>query len=365
MSNVTINSDNHVVDHENDLFREYVGGNGFEKFSGKSGNTPIVVKEVRAGKTLSFPFATKIVGKGKKGSEALRGNGVNIGNYADTLTPTYERQAAEFDKEEMEKPEFDIHAESKPMLMEWGRELVKEQMIDAFCAVANKGGVSGVYNNFGDASEAEKDAWSVNNVDRILYGANTSNHSGDVSVDLAKIDSTNDKLSKGMIGTAKRMAQTTSPRIKPWKTKDVVYNQFIMFVGSRAYRDLYNSSEVQGDYQNARERAKSNPLYMPGDLMFDNVLVREIPEITSQLTESEAFKTVGNGGISVEPCFLCGASAVGYGISRRPKLIEDNTYDYGFQPGVAVEMKHHIKKLFLNEKQHGMVTVFVSGVADS
>jgi hypothetical protein len=362
MANTQINSGNVVTKFDKSLFREYVRGNGFSGFIGTAATSPIVIKEEKGGKQISIPFVTKLTGSGVSGSQTLRGNGENVGNYADVLTPTYYRHSVEFDKEEAEKPNFDIRAEARPLLMDWGMELVRDQIIDSMSAVDD----GSTYANYVDASEAVKDAWLANNSDRVLFGAAKSNNSSnDHSASLANIDSTNDKLSKDILGIAKRMAQTTSQKIRPYKVKDTVYENYVMFVGSRAYRDFYNSTEVQGDLQNARERAKSNPLFMPGDLMFDNVLVREIPEITEKLTDNAALSSAGNGSIAVEPCFLVGAQAIGYALSRRPSTIADNTYDYNFQPGVAVEMKHEIRKLMFNNKQHGMVTVYVSGVADA
>lgn len=361
MSNTTTNAANVVTIYDKKLFREYVRGNGFTSYIGSGADMPIVMKIEGGQKVISIPFVTKLSGAGVTGSQTLRGNGEAIGNYAHVLTPTYYRHAVEFDKEELEKPAFNMRSEAKPLLSNWGMELIRDQIIQAFASVSD--GTTSA--NFGDASEALKDSWSVNNEDRILYGAVKSNFSGDVSADLAKVDSSADTLSKEIISKAKRMASQTAQKIRPFKVKDTVYDMYVLFVGSRAYRDLYNSTDVKADYQNAMQRAKDNPLFMPGDLMFDNVLVREIPEITTDLTESDALVAAGAAGIPVEPCFLVGAQALGYAVSSRPATREDNTYDYGFQPGVAVEMKHDIDKLMYNDKQHGMVTLFVSGTADA
>ena len=361
MANTTISSGNVATRFDSEFFREYVRAQRFSDITGTGMNMPICIKEERGGKKISIPFVTRLDGNGVTGSSTLRGNGEAIGNYADELTPTYYRHAVEFDKEEAEKPEFDIRSAARPLLMDWGMELTRDQVIQALAAVDN----GTTYANFGDASEAVKDAWSVNNSDRILYGTAKSNYSGDVSVDLAKVDATNDKLDLDIVGIAKRMAQTADPKIRPWKPGPQNYEQYMMLVGSRAYRDFFNDSTVQSQLQNARERALGNPLFMPGDLMFDNVLIREIPEITTLLTDSAALSTAGNGSQPVEPCFLVGAQAVGWALSRRARTIVDNDYDYNFQPGVAVEMKHHIKKLMFNDKQHGVVTVFVDGTADA
>lgn len=361
MSNTTTAAANIVTIYDSKLFREYVRGNGFAGYIGTSSESPIVIKEEGGSKIISIPFVTKLKGAGVTGSETLRGNGEAIGNFAHTLTPTYHRHSVEFDKEELDKPAFDMRTEAKPLLMNWGMELIRDRIIQAFASVSD--GTTSA--DFGDASEGLKDTWAANNSDRIIFGADIANFSGDVSVDLAKVDSAADTLTKTLIGKAKRQAQNTEQKIRPFKVKDTVYDMYVMFVGSRAYRDLYNSALVQSDLQNAMQRAESNPLFMPGDLMFDNVLIREIPEITTDLTQSAALVSAGAAGIPVEPCFLVGAQALGYAISSRPRTIEDNLYDFQFQPAVAVEMKHDIDKLMYNDKQHGMVTVFVSGTPDA
>jgi hypothetical protein len=359
MANSQVNSGNVVKKYDSELFVEYVRGNAFSPFMGSDLTGPIVVKEDSSGKIISIPFVTKLSGNGVSGSTALRGSEELIGNYAFDLTPTYYRNAVAFTKEELDKPAFNMRSEARPLLRNWGQELIRDQIVQALASV-NDGATL-----IGDATVGQKNAWLVANSDRVLFGTAKSNYSGVFATDLAKVDTTNDKLDRDIIGIAKRMAMTSSPRIRPWKEMDANYEQFVMFVGSRAYRDLYNNTTVVGNLQYAMQRAKDNPLFTPGDLMFDNVLVREVPEITTLLTDSATFATAGDASKAVEPCFLVGAQAIGYALSQRPATRVDDTYDYGFNPGVAVEMKHDIRKMFYNGKQHGVVTVFVSGQADA
>lgn len=356
MANTTTSSGNVATRFDSEFFREYVRNQRFATFTGMEMTNPIVIKEERGGKKISIPLLTKLSGNGVSGSATLRGNGEAIGNYSCLLTPTYKRHAVEFDKEELEKPEFDMRSAARPLLMDWAMESARDDMIQALCALDET-------TNWADGDATARNAWSVANSDRILYGTAVANYSGVVATDLAKIDSTNDTLDKGIIGIAKRIAQTASPAIRPWRPGPENYEQFVMFVGSRAYRDLHSS--LNSDLQNAMERGKTNPIWQPGDLMIDNVLVREIPEITTLLTSSADFATAGNGSQPVEPCFLVGAQAIGWALSQRPRTIVDSDYDYQFQPGVAVEFKHDIRKLMYNGKQHGVVTVFVDGSADA
>lgn len=359
MANTAVNSQNVVTRFIAEFFREYVRSNQFSRYTGTSPMMPIVIKEGR--KKVSIPLVTSLNGDGVTGGETLRGNGEQIGNYAYELTPTYHRNAVEFDNEELEKPAIDLMSAARPLLMDWAMEKTRKHIIEALAAVFD----GTTYANYSVASEAIKDAWLAANSDRVLFGAAKSNNSAnDHSASLANIDGSADTLTPGLVSLAKRMAKTASPRIRPVKVKDT--SEFhVLFTGSRGYRDFFNNAGYQANLQMAMERGKSNPLFQPGDLFHDNTLIREVPEITTLLTESAAFATAGNSGIPVEPCFLLGAQALGFGLGQRPKIKVDKTHDYGFQPGVAVELKHDIDKLFYNGKQHGMVTLYVAGVADT
>jgi hypothetical protein len=359
MANTAVNSQNVVTRFLSDYFREYVRNNQFSRYTGTSPMMPIVIKEGR--QKISIPLVTRLKGQGVSGSTRLRGNGEQIGNYAHELKPTYYRWAAEFDREELEKPNIDLMNAARPLLMDWSMELTRNHIIQAMAAVFD----GTTYSNYANASEAVKDAWLANNSDRVLFGsARSNNAANDHSAALANIDASADTLTMGVVSLAKRMAKTADPRIRPVRVKDTA-EFHVMFVGSRAYRDFFNSTGYQANLQMAMERGKSNPLFQPGDLFHDNTLIREVPEITTLLTESPAFATAGNGGIPVEPCFLCGAQAIGFGLGQRPRIIIDKKDDYEFQPGVAVELKHDIQKLFFNNKQNGMVTVYVAGVPDA
>jgi hypothetical protein len=375
MATSTPNANNVVTKFHADYFREFVRQARFAFITGPlKGNSPFPIMVHQDRKTVSFPLITSLRSTGVSGTQTLDGNESVMSDYDFTVTPSYKREGIRLNQEEREKPAFDQMQAARPLLMDWSMEKNRDDTIEAFAQINN--GTTQV--NYSTATEAQKDTWLTNNSDRVLFGNAISNQSaGDHSTSLANIDSTNDKLDKGIIGIAKRMAANANPRIRPWKIKgkEGIREMYVMLVGQRAYRDFYNDATVSGDLQNARERAQTNPIFQPGDLMFDNVLIREIHEITSNLTDADnstdpryptnGLSTAGNSSIAVEPCFLLGAQAVAFGLGQRPEMKTDNIKDYGFQPGVAVEMKDEIKKVFYNDVQHGMVTVYVSGVADS
>jgi hypothetical protein len=106
------------------------------------------------------------------------------------------------------------------------------------------------------------------------------------------------------------------------------------------------------------------------DLLYQGIIFRQIEEISTLITTSATFAAAGNGSIPVEPCFLCGQQAMAVGWGQEPNPITDTTGDYRFRPGVAIEELRGIQKCHFGtgtsgaSKQHGIVTVYVSGVAD-
>jgi len=340
-----------------DFFKEYIRGNRFARYTGTGVNNVINIKEGR--KQIEVPLVTRLQGNGVNGSSTLRGNGERIGNYGLTLTPTYYRNAVEFDKEEMEKPAIDLMRAARPLLMDWAMELTRDHIIDAMMAM----NASGTYVAINDATEANADAWSVANSDRILFGSVESNYSGDHSADLAKVDATNDKMTTTVLSLAKRIAKLADPHIRPIRTSEDE-EWYVCFMDPYVFQDLKESTAMQNANRDARQRGVSNPIFRDGDLLWDGIIIREVPEIAPVVDYVDGTNTTLNlltGGASnvrVAPSFLCGAQALSFGLGQRPDVIVDRDYDYGFQPGVAVECKHDIKKSFFNEKQHGMVTIY-------
>jgi len=366
MANTSTASELVVTKFLSDFFKEYIRENRFSKYTGTGVNNIINIKEGR--KIIEVPLVTRLKGNGVSGSSTLRGNGEAIGNYGHALTPTYYRHAVEFDKEEMEKPAIDLMGAARPLLMDWAKELTRDHIIDAMMAIHN--GTS--YFEYKDATEAQCDSWLQNNADRVLFGALKSNAgtagSEDHSAGVVACDTTADLLTRSIISIAKRMAKTADPHIRPIKTKDDE-EWYVMFCDPYAFKAL--KSDLASENASARPRNMNNPIWTDGDLVYDGVICREVPEIADAVDYLDGSNTTVNlltGGASsarVAPNFLCGAQALGFGLGQRPRVIVDRDYDYGFQPGVATECKHDIDKMFFNNKQHGMVTVYTATVKDA
>ncbi len=385
MTSATINSQNVTTRFLKKVAREYVREGRFGPYIGNDENKIIQVTPEL--KKCSLPLVAKISGAGVRGSSQLTGNETALSNYAYTLQPTYMRNGVLIDNEENEKAEFDLFSEAKPALMNWAMELKRDQIISALGAIE----AGGTYYNYGGAeaagakgssaaSGANMDTWLTNNSDRILYGIAKSNTSaGNHTTSLGNIDTTADKMSVAMIELLKRMAQDCNPLIRPVMLKgDEPW--YVLFLGKYSFRDIRNDSTMQQAMRDALPRMKDNPIFSGGDLVWNGVIIKEIPDIDKFIDSSsgglfdgiwgagatgDSLATSGNGTTRVAPGFFCGAQAIGFGLGRPASFKTRKEDDYQHLNGVAVSFKHDIKKTFFNTKQHGMVTSFHSASLDS
>jgi len=387
MAQSTVNSNNQVTNFQKKVRREYVRGGRFGPYIGNNENAVIQVN--RDLKKHSIPLVAKLGGAGVRGSSQLVGSEEALSNYAQTFQPTHVRNGVLIDNEEREKSEFDLFMEAKPALSNWMMETKRDQIIQALGAIE----AGGTYYNYGGseasgaqgssaASAANMDTWNTNNQDRILYGSAKSNLSaGNHTTSLGTIDTTNDKLDPEALSLLKRLAQDADPLIRPISLDGQEDEPFyIYFTGKYGFRDLREDSTMQQANREARSRGLNNPLFRGGNLVWDNILIVEIPDIDKFIDSSgsglwdgvwgagasgDSLATSGASSSRVGVGFLCGAQAVTMGIGKMASFKRRKEDDYEHLAGVAVSAKHDIKKTFYNNKQHGMITHFHSASLDS
>ena len=340
------------------FFMEYIRDNRFKRYMGTDENAIIQVKEdltVKKGDKVTFAAVNKLTGAGVTGNTTLEGNEEELDARSMAVTVAPLRHAVAVTNWDEQKSVIELRDASKMALKMWMMEKMKTAIITAL------GSINGVA--YADATEAQKDAWLVDNADRVLFGAAKSNAvSNDHSTSLALVDNTSDKLSPAIISLAKRIAQSASPAIRPIRLSDDE-EWFVMFAGPQAIRDLANDATMTQANREARVRGvESNPLFTGGSLVWDGVIIREIPEIAA----------VSNGTIACNPNYLVGAQALGVAYAQRTKTTTQVS-DYGYRNGVGVQEMRGIEKLLFGSgagdtddlKQHGVCTVWTAGVADS
>lgn len=376
-------TNNKLVLYTKEINREYVRENLFSPYMGTSLTAIIRVRQdlKAGGEQMNIPLVTKLTGRGV-GSGTLVGNEEKIDNYGMRLWIDWARHAVATKKSSEHKDSADVFGEAKPLLADWGKERQRNDIIEAFMSLPTESAPTGLGTDIGDtvngiryelATAAERNTWNAANSDRVLYGSAVGNYNATHATALANVDTTNDKLSAAVISLAKRRALNSSPKIRPFKTSDG-YEYYVMFVGTNAFRDAKLDPTILAANKDARTRdVNTNPIFQDGDLIYDGVIIRQIPEISDYTTSVwTSLLTAGNSSSRVEPAFLCGqqAAVLGWGQMAKPTFRKED--DYGFITGTGTEMAYGVSKMFKKHpmtssdlKQWGIVTVFVSASADA
>jgi hypothetical protein len=386
MALTTIESNNKLVQYTKEINREFVRENLFSPYMGEDLNSVIRrrYEPKSGGEQMNIPLVTKLTNDAISVG-TLVGAEEKIENYGMRVWLDWARNAVVSNKAESQKDSADVFGEAKPLLSDWGKELQRDEIIEAFMAFPSESAPSGLGSANGqrvngllyqNASDANANTWVDANGDRILYGNVVGNLAGSShATDLAKIDSTADLLKGSSLSLMKRIAMNASPAIRPYRTKDG-YEWFVCFVGSNTFRDLKGDSDIKNSRLYAMTRDKgedNNPLFQDGDVVYDGVIVRQVPEISSYVTNTwtgllNAGATTGR----VEPVFFCGKQALvcAWGQMAKPTFRKED--DYGFVTGAGVEMAYGCAKMFKkhpatgsNLVQWGVVTGFFRGDADA
>ena len=262
-----------------------------------------------------------------------------------------------------QKSVIDLRDAARVQLREWAQKKLRDGILNAL------GQIDGV--NFGSSSAAQRNTWTANNSDRLLFGSTTANYNATFLTALNTIGS-GESLTPNILSLMKRLAQKASPKIKPISVEAMDQEWYVCFVGPRAWRDLTEDNPTTNVLtlanRDSRVRGVDNPLFTGDSLVWDGMILRELPEI-KPLGDFGTFS--GSGGVAIEPVYLCGAQAVGLAWAQRSKSTTD-TDDYGFLHGVGVQEIRGIEKLRFGTgasdtttpKDHGIVTGFVAAVAD-
>jgi hypothetical protein len=347
---------------DSDFFAEYVRDNRFRPYMGRDTMMPIVVKYelTSGGKQINIPIIARLNGNGVQDNARLAGNEEALGNFNHPITVRWNRNAVSLPKSEEHWTEMNLRSATRSVLKTWAAESLRDDVVTALLSFTGASYLaSSAATYYAGVAEATKDTWLVNNADRVLFGAAKSNgSSNDHSTALATIDNTADKMTTGLASLAKELAKEADPHIRPFRVEEMPGREFfVMFTQSRAFRDLKADSVMQQANRDARPReVGSNPIFQDGDLIYDGIIFREIPDIP----------VISNGTIDVAPNFLVGAQAVGLAWGQEPKSTSKKEDDYGFFTGLGIEECRGASKIFRDEtKQHGMVTVYTAGVASA
>lgn len=337
-------------------YREFLNSNRFSKEIGTSPNSLIQIKEDLSlkgekGDSVTFSLLNALSAAGVRGDAVLEGNEESMTSRSQKVTVEQIRHAVRVSESQEQFSAIGLRNQQKSVIMDWIMENFRDAIIAEF------GSINGVA--YDDATEAQKDAWVVDNADRVQFGKLKSNYNVDHSVALATIDNTDDKLTTGAISLMKRIANSASPKIRPIRVaEDKKF--YVMYVHPLCFRDLKADSTITQAQREALEKGPNNILFTGGDLHWDGVVIKEI----------EDFPTI-SAGINVGRALLCGSQAIAYAVARRTNTVSRD-FDYGDKHGLAIRKMDGIEKMRFgtgagdtdDSKDHGMVTGWFAAVAD-
>lgn len=342
------------------FFTEWVFDNPFAREMGTSENSIVQVKEAltkKKGDSVTFALVNRLTQTATTGSNMLEGNEEELQPRSQRVYVDKRRHAVRIPEMEEIRSALDIRAAAKESLKSWLTELQRDRFIAALFSI------NGTL--YASADETSKDAYLVDNADRVLFGKLLSNNSGnDHSASLANIDNTDDKFTTALQSLAKRRAVKATPKVRPVRIEGGKW-MYKTYAGSDPFRDIRLSAELQQAQREVAWMEQNVKLFEGGDILWDNCIIKEVPDIAN-------LSAVGNGGIDVGTVAMCGAQALGYVICKRP-YSKTKEFDYDDKHGMAIGVIDGVEKLCFGSgdgdtddlKQNGMVTIYVAAVADA
>lgn len=362
MTDTTVSTRARAKQWDSDFFREYVRGSIYKRYMGGNENAVIQVNNdltKKKGDAITFNLVGAIDATAgyNTGATQLVGNEKAVPNDGWQVSIGVVRDAVRTNVLEEQASAFDLREAARVQLKELSQRYLRDDINRAL------GSVNGVA--YATATAAQKNAWTAANSDRVLFGNAIANYSATHATALGAITDEM-TLSTSVVSLAKRIARSAKTvngeGIRPVRF-DEDEEFFVMFTGTKAFRDLRADMVANKYWQEALERSKSNPLFTStGSILWDNVLVREIPSLAD-------IGTVGAESANVVPYYLCGAQAIGLSWARTTQTTIAKEDDYGFKNGVGFMELRGLGKIQYGQgevgaKDWGVMTGFVAAAAD-
>lgn len=347
-----------VQQWDDEFFVEYIQENQFSIMYGEGENSIIQIKEdlsKKKGDSVTYALMNRLTNAATTGSAVLEGNEEDMTSRSHRVYVDKRRHAVRTAEMEEQSSAVSIRQASKPALKTWADENTRDKII---AAMHSKNGVA-----YAAATEEQKDAWLVDNADRVLFGAARANNAAnDHSAALSQIDSTTDILTRSSIDLMRRLATTANPKIRPYKDSGNGKRYYVAYAHPYAFRDL--RANMEGILDDTTAAGQAIRLFEGGDLLWGSVIIKELDDMP-------VISGVGGSNIDVAPVFLLGAQAIGYAVARRWKSISKE-FDYGDKYGCAIDAIDGFEKLRFgtgagdtdDTRDHGVVTGYFAAVAD-
>lgn len=368
MANTPVAAGLTVQQWDDKFFTEYIRANRFKRYMGTDENSIIQMKEdllAKKGKTVTYALVNALTGAGVTGSTTLVGSEENMHTRSCTVTVNKIRNAVVVPEIDEQYSAIGLRNAADVVLKNWILKKTKTDIINALGQVGGdyQAGMYTIFGAAGGATTTAQDAWCAANSDRVLFGASTANYNATFATALGNIDVTNDLPTIARLDLMKALAKTASPAIRP-VTVNGDEEWFVAFCGTKIFKRLNEDTTVTAANRDARVRGTDNPLFTGDSIIWNGMIIREVPEIGD-------LAIAGDTAAVLSPIFLCGAQALGFAVAQRTKTITDDT-DYEDKQGVAAQEIRGIQKLMFGtdatvdtttKKDNGIFTGFFAAPA--
>lgn len=346
-----------VQQWEDKFFQEYLHMGGFKPLMGTSENSVIQVKEdltKKSGDSITIALVNRLSNAAVTGTSTLEGNEEDMASRSMRIYVDKRRNAVRIAEMSEQKSAISLRNAARATLLDWAQEDTRDLIIDAL------GSINGVH--FSDSTEAQRDAWLVDNSDRVVFGAAAAGLS-DFSADAALLDTTADLFNKDVLDAMILKAKTCDPKIRPMRDGGNGKRYYVAFAHPYAFKNLRDSLDTEVLAQTAVEMQASK-LFEGGDLLWNGCIVKEVDNMPVYTNLGATATT------EVTPVYLCGAQALAVAYARRFKTIVEK-FDYEDKHGVAIDAIYGVRKIIFGSgssdtadlKDHGVVTGYVATTA--
>ena len=342
-----------VQQWEDKFFSEYLHDGGFKPLMGTNENAVIQVKEdltKKKGDSITIALVNRLTNAAVTGTSTLEGNEEDMASRSMRIYVDKRRNAVRIAEMSEQKSAISLRQAGRATLLDWATEDTRDLVIKALGSI--NGDIS-----FTASTEAQRDAWLVDNSDRVYFGAGVGSFT-DASADFALLDTTADKFNATALDGMILKAKTCSPKIRPMRDSGNGKRYYVAFANPHAFKDLRDSLDTEVLAQTVVQMQASK-LFEGGDIMWNGVIVKEVDNMPIYTNLGASATT------EVTPVYLCGAQALAVAYAKRWKTVTEE-FDYGDKYGVAVDGIYGVRKVIMGSgsgdtddlKDHGVVTGF-------
>lgn len=329
-----------VQQWEDKFFTEYLHDGGFKPLMGTNENAVIQVKEdltKKSGDSITIALVNRLNNSAVTGTSTLEGNEDEMTSRSMRIYVDKRRNAVRIAEMSEQKSAIPLRNAARATLLDWSMEDTRDLVVTAL------GSLNGTA--FISRTAAIADAWLVDNLDRVVFGAGVGSGT-DLSADLAQLDTTNDLFNATALDAMVLKAKTCSPKIRPMRDGGNGKRYYIVFANPHAFKNLRDSLDTEV-LAATSVQAEASKLFEGGDIMWNGCIVKEVDNMP-------IYENLGTGGTAeVTPVYLCGAQALAIAYAKRWKSVTEE-FDYGDKHGVAIEAIYGVRKI-----------VFGSGAGDT